>query len=94
MKPPDENLTPDQINAIHSALRFLAALDEDGATRENGVGFNRDDSYDGHWLAGERRLTLKQAQLGLEIVWKYHRTQLPEDLVERIRGEELEVEVE
>lgn len=91
LKPPDKNLTLDQINAIHSALRFLAALDNDGARQENGVGFNRDDTYGGHYLASQRYLSKEQAKYGLEIVWKYHRTQLPEDLVERMRGDELEV---
>lgn len=85
-RPNPATLTDDQISAIHSALRFLAALDADGATKENGVGFNANDTYDGHYLAGQRYLTAKEAAHGLFIVWRYHRTQLPADLVQRIAG--------
>lgn len=96
MRQPDaDNLSDDQVNAIHAALRFLAALDGDGARKENGVGFNKHDSYDGHYLASQRYLTAKEAKHGLYIAWRYHRTQLPPDLVARIAGvEESDVELE
>ena len=93
MMPKCDNLTSDQVGGIHAALRFLAALDGDEAKELNGQGFNRDDSYDGHYLANQTYLNTRDATRGLEIVWKYHRTQLPEDLVLRIIGDDgMEVE--
>lgn len=97
IRPNPNTLTDDQVSAIHGALRFLAALDSDGATKENGVGFNREDSYDGRYLASQQYLTAKEAKHGLFIVWRYHRTQLPLDLVQRIAGVgdgDVEIEVE
>lgn len=78
-------LTPDQIDAIHSGLRILAAMDLDHASQRNDVGFNRMDTEIGCSLAGRGTLTPKQAALGHKLVNKYRR-QLPDDLVARAKG--------
>ncbi len=69
--------TPEQVQAIHSALQELAAMDGDRARTLNGVGFSKLDSEIGHSLARAPRLTPKQAALGALIVRRYRR-QVPE----------------
>jgi len=74
-------LTQDQIELIHEALRFLAGLDTDHANVLNGIGFNKLDTKIGHSLANCDILTSRQAALGVKICRKYHR-QLPSALAE------------
>jgi SWI/SNF-related matrix-associated actin-dependent regulator 1 of chromatin subfamily A len=81
-----EKLTPEQIAAIHQALRMLAGLC-DGAAVLDGSGFARIDVRIGHSLAAARKLSPRQAALGQRLVRKYRR-QLG-DLVEAC-GVELE----
>lgn len=69
-----------QIEAILEGLRILAGYDMDFARDENGIGFNKADSYIGHRLAGCASLTAKQAVLGQKLCNKYRR-QLPAELV-------------
>ncbi len=76
-------LTPTDAEAIHRALKHIAALC-DGARALDGQGFNRLDAAIGKSLAAVVRPTLKQMALGRRIVLKY-RAQLPEDLAEVIR---------
>jgi len=78
------SLTPEQINAIHEALRLLAEAC-DGAQALDGHGYNKFDTYIGKSLAGRDELSIRQAQLGRRIVWKYKR-QLPDELMEVIRA--------
>lgn len=56
-----------------SALAQLTALDPDGAMVENEVGFNKADSYIGHWLCQEiaKGLTPKQWDLVIKLCSKY-----------------------
>lgn len=72
----------DQVDAIHAALRRVAALDKDRASQANGVGFSRYDSVVGNSLADATKLTHAQAALGLKIVKKYSK-QLDPSLYER-----------
>jgi SNF2-related domain/Helicase conserved C-terminal domain len=83
--PSDDDLTPDQIEAVHEALKRLAGLC-DGAFAEDGMGFNKLDTDFGHDLAQAERLSQKQAKAGRKIVIKYQR-QYPADLLARIKGE-------
>ncbi len=69
--------TPEQVEAIHTALRELADMDGDRARTINGMGFSKLDSDIGHSLARAPRLTPKQAALGALIVRRYRR-QVPE----------------
>lgn len=66
-------MTPERIEAIHSGLQMLAAMDQDHARDLNGMGFSRIDVQIGHSLAGCWRLTAKQAALGAKLVNKYRR---------------------
>ncbi len=75
-----EKMTPARIAAIHDSLRMLAAMDQDFARDQNGMGFGRLDVQIGHSLAGQSTLTPKQAALGSKLVHKYRR-QLPAELV-------------
>ena len=79
------NLTPKQIDVIHTALRQIADQDQDRARVVNGVGFNKFDGHIGHQLAGLETLTPGQAALGQKIVTKYRR-QLDPELVEELIG--------
>ena len=58
-----------------SALVTLSASDPDHAMEENFVGFNRTDSFIGHWLGLEllRGLTPAQWKLAIGTCRKYHR---------------------
>lgn len=80
------NLTSDQIQAIHEALRIVAGMC-DGARDLDGMGFSKIDVRVGHSLAHSKELTQKQAALGKRIVWKYKR-QFGVELLARIKGEE------
>lgn len=75
-----DTLTPEQIAAVHTALKLLAGMDGDRAAELNGIGFNRLDTAIGHSLASQPTLTAKQAALGLKIARKYRR-QLPAELL-------------
>jgi SWI/SNF-related matrix-associated actin-dependent regulator 1 of chromatin subfamily A len=72
-------MTPEVVEAVHKALRILAAFDPDHAMELNAVGFNRVDGLIGHSLAGVAALTPRQSALGRRLVLKYHR-QLPVEL--------------
>ena len=52
----------------------LTNADPDFAFEENGVGFNKADGSNGHWLAGElpQGLTPKQWTLAIGLCAKYH----------------------
>jgi len=80
-------LTPDQIEAIHEALRTLAAMDTDRARSLNGMGFSKLDTMFGCELAERTRLTPRQAAAGMKLARKYRR-QYPTELYGRIFGEE------
>lgn len=73
-------LTESQVAAIHEGLRMLAGSC-DGAQEIDGMGFNKLDTRIGKSLAGQGRLSSKQAVLGQKLVNKYRR-QLPVGLVE------------
>lgn len=75
-------LSPEQVESVHAALRQLAAVC-DGATSLDGMGFNKIDTRVGRSLAEAERLSPRQAALGRRIVMKYRR-QLPEELVQTI----------
>ncbi len=75
-----EELTADQVAAIHEGLRTLAGYC-DGAQSEDGCGFSKVDTRIGKSLAGQTELTKRQAALGQRLCRKYRR-QLG-DLVER-----------
>lgn len=67
---------------ILSCLKFLASAC-DGATRIDGVGFNKYDTNFGKSLASNTSLTDKQARIGLNLVRKY-RNQLDLDSQNKI----------
>ena len=69
-------LTDDEIALVHACIRTLDAMNPDGASTVNEVGFNKVDSGIGHSLATCAKLTSKQASLGLRICRKYNNTQL------------------
>jgi SNF2 family DNA or RNA helicase len=79
-----DDLTGQQIQAVHDALRILSARC-DGAFSLDGQGFNRMDTAFGHDLAGRSSLSQKQAKCGQRMVVKYGR-QLPADLLTLIKG--------
>lgn len=78
-------LTAEQIQAIHTGLGMLAAMDGDRARDLNGMGFSKIDCQIGHSLAGCGVLTARQAALGAKLVNKYRR-QLPAELVATAKG--------
>ena len=75
----------EQRSAIHKGLQMLAGVC-DGASREDGMGFNKIDTHIGKALANYPYLSDKQALLGKKLVNKYRR-QLSEDLVKQAKGE-------
>jgi SWI/SNF-related matrix-associated actin-dependent regulator 1 of chromatin subfamily A len=80
-----DDLTQQQVEAVHQGLRMLAAMC-DGAAALDGCGFNKLDTQTGHSLANwSGPLTPKQAKLGLKLVIKYQR-QLPASLLATARG--------
>ena len=71
-EPAADAITPARIDAIKSALRFLAGDDTDHATIQNGVGFNKFDGKFGHTLATQSYpLTQRQAAAALKMLQKY-----------------------
>jgi SWI/SNF-related matrix-associated actin-dependent regulator 1 of chromatin subfamily A len=64
---------------VHASLRFLAGRC-DGASEEDGMGFNKMDTGIGHLLADLDSLSPRQAAYGLMIVKKYYKNQVPEGL--------------
>ena len=72
-RPADPTLTPERVKATQQALRFLALMDQDHASDQNGIGFNGGDSGFGHRLAELTALTPRQALAGIRMVKKYHR---------------------
>ncbi len=66
----DEQTPHDQILA---ALRYLAKQDPDQARDVNGIGFNKPDSYLGHALASQDKLTNGQAIRAYRMLCKYRR---------------------
>lgn len=78
-----EELTSEQIDAVHEGLKILAALDPDRAAQRNHMGFNAFDGKIGHELANVSKLTPRQAALGRRLVKKYHR-QLGDELLRKI----------
>lgn len=75
--------TPDQIAAVHEALRILAAMDSDRARQLNAAGFSKTDTEFGCELAARQSLTPRQAAVGARMVRKY-RKQYQVELYERI----------
>src|SRR5215203_180333 len=72
-------LSEKEVQAVHDALKFLAARC-DGAYEEDGMGFNKLDTSFGHSLAAAPRLSNKQAEYGKKLAIKYRR-QLSADLI-------------
>jgi hypothetical protein len=68
---------------VLKALQIIASSDEDHATAENGMGFNKLDTSIGHSFAEKTHLTTKQYEIAKKILKKYHR-QIPEELMEVI----------
>lgn len=89
-------MTSDQKHAVHEALQYLADLDDDYGLERNGQGYNRDDSEDGHYWAGLDYCEISDDEWedAKQMLRKYRRTQLPDELVEAIWPEEGELEVE
>ena len=75
----NNDLTRDQIAAVHEALRIVAG-NCDGAQALDGAGFNKLDSRFGKDLASRTSLTQGQAKWGRTLAIKYGR-QLPADLL-------------
>jgi SNF2 family DNA or RNA helicase len=65
-----KSITAEQREAIHESLRRLSAMC-DGASAQDGMGFNKLDTRIGKELAAMRALTPRQAALGRKIAWKY-----------------------
>jgi SWI/SNF-related matrix-associated actin-dependent regulator 1 of chromatin subfamily A len=83
-QPAPDDLTDDQIAAVHLAIQMLAGVC-DGAQNLDGQGFNRFDARYGHALAACDSLTQAQAKAGRRLVWKYQRQYGPA-LFARIKG--------
>jgi hypothetical protein len=75
-------LTAEQVAAVHEGLRMLAGVC-DGAFKLDDMGFNGCDAKIGHSLAGQSKLSSKQALLGAKLCRKYKR-QLGEQLLMKI----------
>ena len=73
-----EQMTTDDIETVHLALRELASMDPDRARGLNYQGFSRIDVAIGHNLAERGTLSSKQAALGAMLIAKYHRQISPE----------------
>ena len=71
-------LTPEQMVAVHDAIRVVAARC-DGAFQEDGAGFNKIDTHVGKDLAARATLSRRASALAFVIVRKY-RKQVPADL--------------
>jgi len=81
--PGADDLTGQQVQAVHDALRIIAGLC-DGAQVLDGCGFNKLDTDFGHSLAHRESLSQKQAQYGRKLAIKYGR-QVPADLLAIIK---------
>lgn len=81
-----KTLTAAQMDAIHTALKMLAGMDQDHAMELNGKGFSKIDGTLGHDLASAARLSPRQAALGQKLARKYRR-QLPAELLAVINGQ-------
>ncbi len=68
-----KSITAEQIEVVHTGLRWMSGLDCDHAQELNDAGFNKIDSAIGHSLAERPALTAKQAALGAKLLKKYHR---------------------
>lgn len=73
MKVQAEQLTAEQIAAIHQGVRLLSAWDPDRALSRNDIGWNAVDGKLGHALAALPALTALQATLGKKLLAKYRR---------------------
>jgi SNF2 family DNA or RNA helicase len=67
------SLTPEQIAAIHAALRTVASYDADNARVLNGVGFSKLDTIFGTELAAQASLRPRQAAAAMKMIRKYRR---------------------
>jgi SWI/SNF-related matrix-associated actin-dependent regulator 1 of chromatin subfamily A len=65
-------MTQAQIEATHKGLQLLAEVDTDRASKANGIGFNKGDSYAGNDLARRPELTPRQAAAARKMLRKYH----------------------
>jgi len=71
-QPAADAITPARVAAITAALRYLASDDQDHATAQNGVGFNKFDGPFAHGLAKQSYpLTQRQAAAALKMLHKY-----------------------
>ncbi|KQP29643.1 hypothetical protein ASF49_15905 [Methylobacterium sp. Leaf104] len=71
--------------AVHEGLKYLAELDEDWASEENGRGYSQATSWTGHALAERDGLSELEAAHGLQLLHG-HRRQLPPYLAYRALG--------
>jgi hypothetical protein len=76
----ENNLTIEQVRAIHQCLQILAGNDPDRCALKNDAGFNALDGAFGHALAEQPGLTVKQALAARKMLPKYHR-QLPVEVL-------------
>ncbi len=79
-----DDLTGQQVQAVHDALRIIAGLC-DGAQELDGMGFNKLDSSFGKSLASKPFLTQKAAKYGRTLAIKYGR-QIPATLLAIVKG--------
>lgn len=63
--------------------RMLSALDDDRASKRNGIGWGADDTAVGHTLAGREALTVTEAAHALALL-HHHRRQLPGPMLARL----------
>ena len=75
--PPLPDAHPDDAAAVQDALRSLAGVC-DGAVELDDQGFNRFDTRLGTSLAAAPKLSARQVDAGLRVVWKYHRQLAPD----------------
>ncbi|MCK2057220.1 hypothetical protein [Methylobacterium sp. 37f] len=71
--------------ATLEGLQFLAGLDEDLASEQNGRGFSQVTTWSGHVLAERDALDQVSAAHGLALLHQ-HRSQLPPDVARRALG--------
>jgi SWI/SNF-related matrix-associated actin-dependent regulator 1 of chromatin subfamily A len=56
---------------VREAIKYLASLDQDRATAQNGVGFNKFDSGIGHYLANKKYWSPDDLEIAKRLVQKY-----------------------
>jgi hypothetical protein len=78
---------PEQLGAVHQAMRILAGMDADRATAENHKGFSKSHTVPGHILAGLDILNERNAVLAQDFV-RHYRSQLPAMIVATALGEQ------